>query len=64
MSSIFLILMSLAMLAVLVSLGVGLVGLARGGDFNRRHANRLMRLRVLSQGLALGFFVLALFSAG
>ena len=27
--------------------------MARGGTFNRKHSNRLMRLRVLFQGIAI-----------
>jgi hypothetical protein len=35
--------------------------MARGGEFNKRHGNKLMRLRVMMQGLAiLIFFALML----
>lgn len=44
--------------AVLIVLGVGIVSMLRGGEFNRRYGNKLMQLRVLLQGLAL--LVLAL----
>ena len=46
----------IAMLAVLGTLALGIISLARGGDPKR--SNRLMRSRVLLQGLALAFFVL------
>ena len=59
MERFFTILMILAMFAVLSSLGVGLFAMARGGSFNQKHANRLMRARVVLQGLALLLFVLA-----
>lgn len=49
----------LAMLAVLATLITGLVGLSKGGEFNRKYGNRLMRLRVLLQGFALLMFALA-----
>ena len=37
----------------LAALFVGVGGFARGGEFNRRHGNRLMRLRVGFQFAAL-----------
>lgn len=39
------------MLGVLVVLGLGMVGVVRGGD--PRRSNRLMRARVVLQGVAL-----------
>ena len=64
MSTMFLILMALAMAGVLVSLFTGLVSMARGGEFDRRNSNKLMRMRVLFQGLALLLFAAALMAAG
>ena len=46
------IVVAIACLAVLAILLVGVAGFARGGDFNRKHANRIMRLRILAQFLA------------
>ncbi len=43
----------LSLIAVLVVLGVGIIGMLRGGDFNRRYGNKLMRVRVATQGLAI-----------
>ncbi|MEE2694034.1 MAG: twin transmembrane helix small protein [Pseudomonadota bacterium] len=43
----------LSLIAVLVVLGVGVIGMLRGGDFNRRYGNKLMRIRVATQGLAI-----------
>lgn len=40
---------SLVVLAILI-LGVG--SFARGGEFNRKHANRLMRYRLAAQFVA------------
>ncbi len=31
---------------------VGIGGFARGGDFNRKYANKIMRLRLLAQFIA------------
>ncbi|MBD3785835.1 MAG: twin transmembrane helix small protein [Sphingomonadales bacterium] len=47
-----------ASLAVLVILMIGIGGYARGGEFNRRHANRLMRLRIIAQAVAIGLILL------
>lgn len=60
MSGFFLILMGVAMLALLASLLAGVFFMARGGEANRRNSNRLMRLRVGLQGLAIVLFILAL----
>ena len=43
----------LQVLAVLVVLLVGVAGFARGGDFNRKYANKIMRLRLLAQFVAI-----------
>ena len=43
---------ALACLGVLVILMIGIGGFARGGDFNRKHANRIMRYRIAAQALA------------
>jgi len=42
----------LACLVVLIILMIGIGGFARGGEFNRKHANRLMRYRIAAQALA------------
>ena len=47
------ILIILSLIAVLFVLGVGVIGMLRGGDFNRRYGNKLMRIRVATQGLAI-----------
>jgi hypothetical protein len=48
---------ALATLAVLVILMVGIGGFARGGDFNRKHANRVMRYRIIAQAVAVALIV-------
>ncbi len=62
MSAAFFILMTIAMAAVLGVLLVGVFGMARGGEFNKKYGNQLMRWRVILQAVALGFFVLAVIS--
>lgn len=59
----FLIVMMVAMmLAVLVSLSIGLFSMARGGEFNQKYGNKLMRLRVILQGIALLLFAAVMMS--
>lgn len=43
---------ALASFGVLVILMIGIGGFAKGGDFNRKHANRLMRYRIVAQAVA------------
>ena len=43
---------ALACLAVLAVLMIGVGGFARGGEFNKRHANRIMRWRLILQFVA------------
>lgn len=62
MRNTFFILMLVAMLGALATLGVGLVGMANGGEFNRKYGNKLMQLRVIFQGIALAMFALAMIS--
>lgn len=52
--------MALAMLAVLATLGLGLFSMVKGGEFNKKHGNKLMRWRVGLQAVALILFVLAM----
>ena len=58
----FLILMAIAMLATLGALFIGLFSFVKGGAFNKKHGNKLMRIRVYMQGLALVFFAIAIFN--
>lgn len=60
MSAAFLTLTILTMAAVLGVLMIGVFSLARGGEFSRKYGNKLMRLRVMLQGCALLFFILAM----
>ncbi|MDE2788799.1 MAG: twin transmembrane helix small protein [Paracoccaceae bacterium] len=41
-----------SVLAVVIILMIGLGGFFHGGEFNRRYANRLMRLRIIGQAIA------------
>ena len=42
-----------ALAAVLVVLAFGIYALFRGGDFGRSYSNKLMRLRVVMQAVAI-----------
>ena len=53
------ILIPLALLAVTVTLFIGLFALFRGGEFGRSYSNKLMRLRVLLQAIAVALLVAA-----
>jgi membrane protein implicated in regulation of membrane protease activity len=46
------ILLIAAMVAVFIVLATGLVSFVAGGEFNRKYANKLMRLRVATQAFA------------
>jgi len=46
------IVVAIAVLVVLGILMVGIGGFARGGDFNKKHANRIMRYRIGAQAIA------------
>jgi len=59
MSATFFTLMILTMAAVLGALFIGIFGMAKGGEFNRKYGNKLMRARVFLQAGALVFFILA-----
>ena len=45
-------------LVVVVILAIGIGGFAKGGEFNRKHANRLMRYRIIAQAIAVALIVL------
>ena len=47
----------IALAAVAVTLAFGIYSLYRGGDFARSYSNRLMRLRVLMQFVAIVILV-------
>ncbi len=52
MRDLFSILIPGSLVAVLVALAVGLFALFKGGEFGRSYSNKLMRLRVLLQFIA------------
>jgi hypothetical protein len=63
MSNSFPVLLIVALVATLGVLFLGLFSMARGGEFNKKYGNRLMRLRVVMQGAALVLLALAMLSS-
>ena len=61
MNHLFDFLVPIALGAVLITLCVGIFALFRGGDFGRSYSNKLMRLRVLLQFVAILVLVAAAF---
>ena len=49
---------AIAAVLVLVILMVGIGGFAKGGEFNRKHANRIMRYRIIAQFAAVCLILL------
>lgn len=60
MENVFQILIPLALLTVATVLAIGIYALFRGGDFGRSYSNKLMRLRVVTQAVAVAILVAAL----
>ncbi|SME91524.1 Hypoxia induced protein conserved region [Tistlia consotensis] len=58
------VLVAIAMLVTLGILFTGLFSMARGGEFNRKYGNKLMRARVIAQAVALVLFAIAMLTAG
>jgi len=63
MNTVILILLAITLAAVVIVLLSGVIGMARGGDFNAKYGNKLMRLRVILQGLAVVLFLLLVLTA-
>ena len=53
----------LAMAAVAIILMIGIGGFGRGGEFNRKYANKLMRLRIFAQLIAVLLILLFVYFA-
>tara|TARA_B100000676_G_scaffold311270_1_gene380530 strand:- start:1148 stop:1459 length:312 start_codon:yes stop_codon:yes gene_type:complete len=57
-------LMIFAMIATVGVLFFGIYTMARGGEFNRKHSNKIMRARIVMQGVALLLFAVVMVIAG
>lgn len=51
------IVVAIACLVVAGILLTGIGGFAKGGDFNRKHANRIMRYRIYAQAVAIALIL-------
>ncbi|WP_158914390.1 twin transmembrane helix small protein [Caulobacter sp. S45] len=52
------ILIAVAMLAVVASLGLGVFSMLKGGEYARANSNKFMRYRVMSQAVAIVLIVI------
>ena len=60
MGTVLYILLAIGLIGTLASLFTGLFSMGRGGEFNQRYGNKLMRMRVYFPGFTLVVFVLLL----
>lgn len=51
-----LVIIAVAATAIILLTGIG--GFAKGGDFNKKHANRIMRYRIYAQAVAIALILL------
>ncbi|NNE86247.1 MAG: twin transmembrane helix small protein [Alphaproteobacteria bacterium] len=58
MSIVIITLLAITLAAIVVVLLTGIIGMGRGGDFNAKYGNKLMRARVILQGLAIVLFLI------
>ena len=57
-------LIAIACLAVVAILALGIGGFAKGGEFNKKHANRLMRYRIGAQFVAVVLIIVFVWLRG
>lgn len=50
-------LIGLSLFAVVATLFTGLFSMSKGGEFNKRYGNKLMRLRILLQAVTIALFM-------
>ncbi len=61
MAGIVSVLVVVAVIAVALILVAGVVTMMRGGEFNRKYGNRLMRARLVAQAVAVVLVLVAFF---
>ncbi len=64
MSQALLIIALIACFAVLGILLFGVASFAKGGDFNRKYANKIMQYRLLAQAIAVVLILVAVYAMG
>jgi len=60
MDRVFQFLIPISLATVTIILALGLFALYRGGDFGRSYSNKLMRLRIVAQAIAVAILAAAL----
>jgi site-specific DNA-adenine methylase len=50
-------LIGLSLFAVVATLFTGLFSMSKGGEFNKRYGNKLMRLRIILQAVTIALFM-------
>ena len=55
------VILSMAAVAIILMIGIG--GFGRGGEFNRKYSNKLMRLRIFAQFIAVLLILLFVYFA-
>lgn len=63
MNTFLIICITISFLSVLAVLALGLFSMTKGGEFNKKYGNKLMKARVILQGVTIALVALALFSA-
>ena len=58
------IVVAIACLVVVVILATGIAGFAKGGEFNRKYGNKLMRARIAAQFVAVLLILLFVYMRG
>ena len=54
---------AIACFVVLAVLAFGVFSFARGGEFNRKYSNKIMRLRIVTQAIAVALILAAVIAA-
>ena len=60
---VYYLLIPIAFLAVVAVLSIGLYGMFKGGEFNKKYSNKMMRMRITLQFIALVIIMSALYFA-
>ena len=62
MNNLFLILTVTSLIAIIISLLFGVIGMVNNGAFNKKYSNLIMRIRIASQLMAIVFLLLYFFT--
>ena len=62
MNTFSIIAIGLALTSVFVIMALGIVSMVKGGEFNKKYGNAIMRWRVMLQGATLALLALAFFT--